>query len=58
MYFVNRIRQENKIKTELSVSLDFKFRSVLVTVTLSGIMKAKQKLGRTFNSDKIGGISF
>ena len=31
---------------------------VLVVVTLSGILKAKQKLGRTFNSDKLGGIDF
>ena len=27
-------------------------------VTLSGILKAKQKLGRTFNSDKLVGIAF
>ena len=26
--------------------------------TSSGILKAKQKLGRTFNSDKLGGIDF
>ena len=31
---------------------------VLVTVTSSEILKAKQKLGRTFNSDKLGGIAF
>ena len=31
---------------------------ILVTVTLSEILKAKQKLGRTFNSDKLGGIAF
>jgi len=30
---------------------------LLVTAT-SGILKAKQKLGRTFNSDKLGGIDF
>ena len=30
----------------------------LVTATSSGILKAKQKLGRTFNSDKLGGIAF
>ena len=29
---------------------------LLVAVTLSGILKAKQKLGVTFNSDKLGGI--
>ena len=27
-------------------------------VTSSGILKAKQKLGRTFHSDKLGGIAF
>ena len=31
---------------------------ILVTVTPSGILKGKQKLGRTFNSDKLGGIAF
>jgi hypothetical protein len=31
---------------------------ILDAVTLSGILKAKQKLGRTFNSDKLGGIAF
>ena len=31
---------------------------ILVTATTSGILKAKQKLGRTFNSDKLGGIDF
>ena len=31
---------------------------VLVTATLSGMLKPKQKLGRTFNSDKLGGIDF
>ena len=31
---------------------------ILDAVTLSGILKAKQKLGRTFNSDKLGGIDF
>ena len=30
----------------------------LVAVTSSGILKAKQKLGTTFNSDKLGGIDF
>ena len=32
--------------------------SVVVVVTSSGILKAKQKLGITFNSDKLGGIDF
>ena len=31
---------------------------VLDAATSSGIFKAKQKLGRTFNSDKLGGIAF
>ena len=30
----------------------------VVAVTLSGILKAKQKLGITFNSDKLGGMDF
>ena len=31
---------------------------VLDAATSSGILKAKQKLGRTFNSDKLAGIAF
>ena len=31
---------------------------VVVTARSSGILKAKQKLGRSFNSDKLGGIDF
>ena len=31
---------------------------ILVAVGLSGILKAKQKLGVTFNSNKLGGIDF
>ena len=31
---------------------------LLDAVTSSGILKAKQKLGVTFNSDKLGGIDF
>ena len=31
---------------------------ILDAATSSGILKAKQKLGRTFNSDKLGGIDF
>ena len=33
-------------------------RYTVVTARSSGILKAKQKLGRTFNSDKLGGIAF
>ena len=32
--------------------------NIIVTARSSGILKAKQKLGRTFNSDKLGGIAF
>ena len=31
---------------------------IVDAVTLSGILKAKQKLGVTFNSDKLDGIDF
>jgi len=31
---------------------------LLVAVGSSGILKGKQKLGVTFNSDKLGGIDF
>ena len=31
---------------------------ILVAVGSSGILKAKQKLGVTYNSDKLGGIDF
>ena len=34
------------------------FMLTLVAVTSSEILKAKQKLGVTFNSDKLGGINF
>ena len=32
--------------------------SIVVAVGSSGILKGKQKLGVTFNSDKLGGIDF
>ena len=32
--------------------------SILVTARSSGILKAKQKLGVTLTSDKLGGIDF
>ena len=31
---------------------------IIVVVTSSGILKAKQNLGITFNFDKLGGIAF
>ena len=34
------------------------YTNTLDAATLSGILKAKQKLGVTFNSDKLGGIDF
>ena len=34
------------------------FSCLLDVATSSGILKAKQKLGVTFNSDKLGGIDF
>ena len=34
------------------------FWYILVAVTSSGILKAKQKLGVTFNSDELGSIDF
>ena len=33
-------------------------RYVIDAATSSGILKVKQKLGVTFNSDKLGGIDF
>ena len=38
--------------------MHMKYIYLLVAVMLSGILKAKQKLGITFNSDKLGGIDF
>ena len=35
-----------------------KSQYVIVAVGSSGILKGKQKLGVTFNSDKLGGIDF
>ena len=36
----------------------FQVQYILVVVGLSGTLKAKQKLGVTLNSDKLGGIDF
>ena len=36
----------------------FRLLYLLVAVGLSGILTGKQKLGVTFNSDKLGGIDF
>ena len=36
----------------------YQYTCILVAVGLSGILKGKQKLGVTFNSNKLGGIDF
>ena len=46
------------MKTHLFASHSLLYVYLLVTATSSGILKAKQKPGRTFNSDKLGGIDF
>ena len=47
---------QDQEREKTGVSTTYKY--ILVTATSSGILKAKQKLGRTFNSDKLGGIAF
>ena len=49
--------QTKNNSTELAVNLCQQLRE-LDAATSSGILKAEQKLGRTFNSDKLGGIDF
>jgi hypothetical protein len=49
MYFESRFSAERT-----KIRHDYR----LAAVTSSGILKAKQKLGVTFNSDKLGGIDF
>ena len=43
---------------ELAVLTYCDHKYILVTARSSGILKAKQKLGVTFNSDKLSGIDF
>ena len=45
---------------EIIYQLNFlqNYLCILVAVGSSGILKGKQKLGVTFNSDKLGGIDF
>ena len=45
-------------KTRKAGTLCTSHRSRLDAATSSGILKAKQKLGVTFNFDKLGGIDF
>ena len=49
-----------QIKCAVSKDIDFHLlhRYIVVAVGSSGILKGKQKLGVTFNSDKLGGIDF
>ena len=51
-YFLDRVC--NGLYRKLSPELQY----IIVAVTSPGILKAKQKLGITFNSDKLGGIDF
>ena len=45
-------------KKEPAAYICFLHTYLLDAATLSGILKTKQKLGRTINSDKLGGIAF
>ena len=45
-------------KNQDLIILTFTYIYVLVAVGWSGILKGKQKLGVTFNSDKLGSIDF
>ena len=44
--------------TRLIGTWEYIQRYIIDAARLSGILKAKQKLGRTFDSDKLGGIAF
>ena len=48
----------DKMSDETEMKLENKYLSLVDAATSSEILKAKQKLGRTFNSDKLGGIAF
>ena len=50
----------SKLAKTQGFGCDCKMKSsyILVTARSSGILIGKQKLGRTFNSDKLGGIAF
>ena len=51
-----RSRIENKAKKIILKIKEYTY--IVDAATSSGILKAKQKLGRTFDSDKLGGIAF
>ena len=46
------------IRFQHTVRFKVKGTIKIIAVTWSGILKAKQKLGITFNSDKLGNIDF
>ena len=48
----------DKMSDETEMKLENKYLSLVDAATSSEILKAKQKLGVTFNSDKLGGIDF
>ena len=52
------VSKTGSLKRCYLLTFQFFIAYIIVTVTSSGILKAKQKLGRTFNSDKLGGIAF
>ena len=68
--FVNKLQNCQQLEREQKFQLKnlqyqivfdkypYEYVYLLVTATSSGILKAKQKLGRTFNSNKLGGIAF
>ena len=55
-------RKKPKLPTSIMTVINIITRRLhaylIDAATLSGILKAKQKLGRTFNSDKPSGIAF
>ena len=55
IYMVARVHKSSLAYNFLCLETD---SYLLDAVTSSGILKAKQKLGRTFNFDKLGGIAF
>ena len=55
MFFLATVAKK---KFQMSLEAKYVCTYVVDAATLSGILKAKQKLGRTFNSDKLGIIAF
>ena len=49
---------EEFFHTQFPLSFIWRWQYVIDAARSSGILKAKQKLGRTFDSDKLGGIAF